>query len=161
MATQGRGQVRRQTTYRRNDTYVQGNTVRKIQEVPRINVPQERQVNRAVLKNRDKARHMNIGSIMFLSAALFAVGFILVGYIGLQSDITNSIKHISSLESQLNDLKLANDEEYSRISSSIDLEEVKRIAIQELGMSYAEEGQIVYFSGEDSDYVRQLAEIPE
>ena len=58
-------------------------------------------------------------------------------------------------------LKLENDENYSRIDSSINLEEVKRIAIQELGMRYAEEGQIVTFSGEGSDYVRQTGEIPD
>jgi len=79
----------------------------------------------------------------------------------LQSDITNSIKNISRLESQLNALKLDNDEEYSRITSSVDLEEVKRIAIQELGMKYAEEGQIVIVEGGGSDYMRQMADIPQ
>lgn len=79
----------------------------------------------------------------------------------LQSDITNSIKNISRLESRLNTLKLDNDEEYSRITSNIDLEEVKRIAIQELGMKYAEEGQIVTVTGGGSDYMRQVADIPQ
>ena len=87
-------------------------------------------------------------------------GIILVNYIRLQSDITNSVKHISKLEKELNDLKLANDEEYSRISSNVDLEEIKRIAIQELGMQYAEEGQIVTFASESNDYVKQIADIP-
>ena len=65
------------------------------------------------------------------------------------------------MESQLNALKLDNDEEYSRITSSVDLEEVKRIAIQELGMKYAEEGQIVIVEGGGSDYMRQMADIPQ
>jgi len=65
------------------------------------------------------------------------------------------------LESRLNDMKLDNDETYGRISSNINLEEVRRIAIQELGMKYADEGQIIVFDGEDSDYVRQTGEIPE
>ena len=82
-------------------------------------------------------------------------------YIGLQSDITNSIKNISRLESQLNSLKLDNDEEYSRITNSVDLDEVKRVAIQELGMKYAEEGQIVTITGGGSDYMRQVADIPQ
>lgn len=112
-------------------------------------------------KNREKARHMNLGYVLFLSCAVIAAGFILTIYIGLQSDITNSIKNISRLESQLNALKLDNDEEYSRITSSVDLEEVKRIAIQELGMKYAEEGQIVIVEGGGSDYMRQMADIPQ
>ena len=104
---------------------------------------------------------MNLGYVTFLCLALVAVGVVLMGYISLQSDITNSVKHIAALESQLNDMKLANDEEYSRITSSIDLEEIKRIAIGELGMTYAGEGQIITYSNEGSDYVRQYKEIPD
>ena len=103
---------------------------------------------------------MNAGYVLFLGMALVATGMILVYYIGLQSDITNSVKHISTLESQLNDLKVANEENYSRISSSVDLEEIRRIAIQELGMQYAQEGQIISFASENNDYVKQMAEIP-
>ncbi len=104
---------------------------------------------------------MSAGYVMFLWAALVATGIILVYYIGLQSDITNSVKHISVLERQLNDLKVANEEDYSRITSSVDLEEIRRIAIQELGMQYAQEGQIISFASESSDYVKQMAEIPQ
>ncbi len=58
-------------------------------------------------------------------------------------------------------MRLTNDENYSRITSSVNLEEVRRIAIQELGMRYAEEGQIITFNGEGSDYVRQTGDIPD
>ena len=103
---------------------------------------------------------MNVGYVLFLVAAMLVSAFVLTGYLTLQADITSSIKHISKMESSLNELRLENDENYSRISSSVNLEEVKRIAIQELGMRYAEEGQIVAFDGEGSDYVRQTGEIP-
>lgn len=103
---------------------------------------------------------MSAGYVLFLSAALASACIILVYYIGLQSDITYSVKHIAALERQLNELKVANEEDYSRISSSVDLEEIRRIAIQELGMQYAREGQIVSFASESSDYVKQMAEIP-
>ena len=104
---------------------------------------------------------MSAGYVLFLLTALVATGIILVYYIGLQSDITNSVKHISVLERQLNELKVANEEDYSRISSSVDLEGLRRIAIQELGMQYAQEGQIISFASENSDYVKQMAEIPQ
>lgn len=103
---------------------------------------------------------MNPAYVLFLCVALIATGIILVNYIGLQSDITSSVKRISRLESELNELKLANDEEYIRVSSNVDLEEIRRIAIQELGMQYAEEGQIVTFSGDSNDYVKQMSDIP-
>ena len=48
----------------------------------------------------------------------------------------------------------------SRVKSDVDLEEIKEIAMGQLGMIYAKEGQIETFLSEDSDYVRQLQEIP-
>lgn len=103
---------------------------------------------------------MNFGYVLFLAAAMLVTGMVLIHYIQLQSQITNNVEQIAHMESQLNDLKLANDEEYSRITSSIDLEEIKRIAIGELGMTYAAEGQIVTFVNEGGDYVKQVADIP-
>lgn len=158
-----RSNNRRQQTYTgRNSAYVHGNVVRRLDEgIYAPQRPPKKQLSNTARKNREKARHMSLGYVFFLSCAVVAAGFILTIYIGLQSDITNSIKNISRLESQLNSLKLDNDEEYSRITNSVDLEEVKRVAIQELGMKYAEEGQIVTITGGGSDYMRQVADIPQ
>lgn len=145
---------------RQNAYYVQGNTVRKAQPVREKPERPKKRVNISVRKNRERAKHMSAGYVLFLSAALAATCFILVYYISLQSDITNSVKHIATLERQLNSLKVENEENYSRISSKVDLEEIRRIAIQELGMQYAQEGQIISFTSENNDYVKQLAEIP-
>ena len=82
-------------------------------------------------------------------------------YISLQSQITGSVKKIAALESQLNTLKQENDEAYNRANGNLDLDEIKRIAIQEYGMTYATDGQIVTYSdGGGNDYVRQVAPIP-
>ena len=157
---------RRQTTGRNraqgrgNRYYVQGNVVRKLDVTKEIERQPHKKISNTARKNREKAKHMNAGYVMFLCIALVVTGITLVNYIGLQTDITNSIKNISSLEKQLNDLKLDNDEEYSRINSSVNLEEIRRIAIQELGMQYADEGQIISFASENNDYVKQMADIP-
>lgn len=160
MATrQGRqNQNRRQTTYR-ND-YVYGNTVRKLDVKRALEEEPRRRLSNETRKNRDKAHHMNLGYVTFLVAALLISGFVLINYIQLQSDITNSVKYIASLESSLNSLRQANDEEYSRLMSSVDLEEIKRIAIGELGMTYATEDQVITYANEGSDYVRQFSDIP-
>ena len=150
-----------QSGHAQSSRYIQGSAVRKLDVTREIEQSPKKKLSNTARKNREKAEHMSLGYVLFLSLALFATGCILVGYIRLQSDITNSIEHIASLESELNDLKLANDEEYNRITSSIDLEEVRRIAIQELGMKYAEEGQIIVFESENNDYVKQMAPIPD
>lgn len=152
---------RRRTAYRES-VYVQGSTARKLQALPAYEQKQpQRKISNRTRRNRERALHMNIGTVLSMAVAMVAAGLILTVYLTLQSDITNSIKHIASLESTLNDLKMENDENYNRITSSVDLEEVKRIAIQELGMRYAEEGQIIRFNGEGSDYIRQVSEIPD
>lgn len=155
-----RPQTRGQRSVVRNN-YVYGNTVRKVDVRTAIEEAPRKKVNTAARANRERAVYMNLGYVTFLVAALLVTGAILIQYIQLQADITNTVKNISKLESQLNDLRLANNEEYSRITSSMDLEEIKRIAITELGMVYASEGQIITYSNEGSDYVEQVADIPE
>lgn len=141
--------------------YQYSSTARKLQPLPQKEQRPAKKVNHATRRNRERALHMNIGYVLFLVTAMVAAGVVLTGYLKLQSDITNSISNISVLESRLNNMRLDNDETYSRISSNVNLEEVRRIAIQELGMQYADEGQIIVFDGEDSDYVRQTGEIPD
>lgn len=139
---------------RTKSQYIYGNTVRKADfgwEEPAVHRPDPK-----VRKNREKARHMSAGYVLFLAAALCACAWILVNYIQLQSELTTLTKTVARRESELNQLKLANDEEYNRIISSIDLEEVRRIAMGELGMVYAEEGQVVTYDGNKSDYMRKV-----
>lgn len=155
---------RRKTAYR-NSVYVQGNTAIRRNEnqlyaLPE-QVPAKKQISTRTRKNREKALYMNVGYIMFMTVAMLVAGLVLTWYLGLRSDISTSIKNIAGLESQLNDLRLDNEENYDRINSSVNLEEVRRVAIQELGMCYAAEGQIITFNGEGSDYVRQTGEIPD
>ena len=153
--------VQRRTANRRvQDTYVVGNTVRKLNIVEELQNPvQQKPVNHTVRKNREKALYMNLGYVLFLVAALASAAIILISYIQIQAEITLSVKHISAMESELNDLRLTNDENYARAASSVDLEEIRSVAIGELGMRYAKEGQIINVSGEGNDYVRQLADI--
>ena len=154
---QGRRMVQQNIGYT-NRGYIEGNTVRKIDTVREMQQPVRRE-NRAVRKNRDRALYMNLPYVLFLTMALMITGVMLIGYLQAQSNLTVSIKRVAALESQLNDMKLANDEQLERINSSLDMEEVKRIAVEELGMTYAKEGQVIIVSGEGSDYVRQLAKM--
>ena len=118
--------------------YVYGNTVRKEEIQRQLQEPPRRPVRNEVRKNREKARHMSMGYVLFLAAALIAAGLILVNYVQLQAELTNLTKLNATKVSELSSLRLANDEAYNRVLSSIDLEEVKRSAIGELGMVYAE-----------------------
>ncbi len=142
--------------------YVEGNAARRLDVVEELQKPHRpRELSNAVKKNRDKAIYMNFGYVLFLTASLLVAGVVLINYIQLQSQITTSVKRVAAMESELNNLKVANDEEISRIESSIDLEEIRRIAITELGMTYPDADQIVTVPDGGSDYVRQLTNIGE
>lgn len=153
---------RQSTGGRRNYQYIDGSAARKLQ-----NASARREALRtepqtwSVRRTKVKAVPMNKGYIAVAVAAFVIVCVVLMGYINLQSNITNYITSISKLESQLNEMKMANDETYTKIMSSIDLEEIKRIAVNELGMKYAKEGQVVEYTGEGNDYVRQYGTVPE
>ena len=163
MAYSTYGSVQRRTTNKRvYNTYVDGNTARKLNVVEELQNPtQPKKVNHTVRKNREKALYMNLGYVLFLVAALASAAIILIGYIQIQAEITLAVKNIAAMESELNDLRLTNDENYARAASSVDLDEIRSVAIGELGMRYAKEGQIINVSGEGNDYVRQLADIQE
>ena len=131
----------------RRSYYVEGNTVRK--EAPG-------QSEDAARRNRDRARHMNAGYVLFLSIAVCITAVTLLGYIKAVSNLTISAKRVAMLERELNDMILTNDENLDRINASVNLEDIKQIAVNELGMTYAKEGQVVVIGNEGNDYVRQL-----
>lgn len=124
---------------------------RQLEEEPR------KQLSHVARKNRDKAHHMNPGYVLFLMGALCICAYVLINYLQLQSDITTKVKNISKLESELNTMQLTNEENYNRIISSVDLEEIRKIAIGELGMTYAQEGQIITYENAGRDYMRRVS----
>lgn len=140
--------------------YIDGSAVRKIDVRKEIEQAPITRTSHAVRRNREKAAHMNLGYVAFLALALCVASVVLIGYIRLQAENTTALETIAQKESQLNSMRLANDEEYSRILSSVDLEYVKDVAINELGMQYAEEGQIVEVQTQGDDYVRQYQDMP-
>ena len=137
-----------------NTPYIYDNTARDLQIRRQMEEPR-RQLSHETRKNREKARQISIRYVTFLMGAEIASAAFLVNYIQMQSELTTKITEVSRMESELNSLKLSNDEEYSRITSNINLEEIKRIAIGELGMTYATEGQVITYASSSNDYMRQ------
>lgn len=162
--TQGRNTQNRSTQNRRTrgygDYYVDGSTARQLDVRRAIEEEPRKKISNETRKNRERAHHMNFGYVVFLALAMLVASYVLIGYIQLQAETTAKVEKIASLEKELNNLKLSNDDELARINSNVNLDEIKRIAIGELGMVYAQEGQIVYYNNEGSDYVRQFGDIP-
>lgn len=160
--TEGHGRQSRnfrQDTYRERE-YQYGSTARDMEVKRSLEGRPGPRLSNETRKNREKAHYMNFGYVLFLMAALIVSGVVLINYIQLQAEVRSNVKKIAAMESTLNSMQQENDETYSRLMSSVDLEEIKRIAIGELGMTYASEDQVITYSNERSDYVRQYSDIP-
>lgn len=152
-----RTNAKRESGRYESNLYIYDNTARKLDVQRQLEEPRKKKLSNEARKNRDKARHMNFGYLLFLAAALCTCGVILIHYIQLQSELTSRTKNVAKLESRLNVLRTENDEKYNRINGSIDLEQIRRVAIGELGMTYAKEGQIVMYTSEEHDYMRKVS----
>lgn len=138
---------------RRQQRYVYTATtdelIREMNSKPRI-------LSNETRHNRKKAKHMNIGYVLFLVAALFLCAMVLINYIQSQAELTAKISEIFQLEKELNTIKRSNDEEIERLESSMNLEEIKRRAIIELGMVCANENQVIIYQSLNHDYMRKI-----
>lgn len=152
--------------------YVEGNAVREMptpaevrrQEKTRRELEEiQRKKNRrnAARRNQERAFAMNRAYVAFLSVCVAISAFAAVSLIQIQSDITNRMRSIARLESQVEDLRADNDSRYKRISTSVDRNQIKETAIKELGMHYATEEQVFHFTIENTNFMDQYRDIPE
>ena len=118
-----------------------------------------RDMRLAAIRSREKVMQMNRRYARFLGLLVAAMTLSLIGYIKLMSDISATNRKISTMESQLSELRSSNNEVYNEITGNVDLEEIRRIAIDEFGMKYADQDQIVVYSESKGDSVRQIADI--
>ena len=142
------------TTY-----YINGNAVRELDEAAPVRRPQKstreleeirRKKNRrtSARRNQERALSMNRAFVAFLTACVAASAFVSVSLIQIRSNVTQQMKEVAALESQINDMKADNDA-------------IKDAAINRLGMKYASQDQIVYYSVDKNNYMDQYSDIPE
>ena len=151
--------------------YVNGSTVRELDAQParreridrtQIEEQQKRKRRRnAARRNRERALHMSKGYVAFLTLCVGIVAFAAVALVQIQSQVTQRMEHIAALESQITDLKADNDARYKEIVTSVDLDYIKDVAMNQLGMKYATEDQIIYYSVENNNFMDQYSDIPE
>lgn len=159
-------------------TYIEGNAVRRMDAMPddweleqkrqkererrELEERQNARRRRAIARrNQDKALIMNRGYVCFLTMAAIVTCITAGVYIKLQSDITIRLGHIAKLEAEVSQLKADNDATDKRLSTAIRMEDVKLKAVDELGMAYPSEEQIVYYKIDHADFMSQYGEIPQ
>lgn len=148
----------RTTVYR---TEVQGSTARQLYEVPKH---QERPQGLVAVPNRRRRQERTTLSIpycLFLTAACVLTLGLGAYYLEQQALATSSQKKIASLEGELAELRKVNADELNRIETSVNLEEIRDIAINELGMVYATQENVVLYKNTSQNYVSQYESVPQ
>lgn len=149
--------------------YVNGNTVRELDAPIRPNrrsreeleqVKHRKNRRNAARRNRQRAMEMSPGYVMFLTAGVLVIAMTAASLVNLQSQITSRMRNIANLEGQVTDLRADNDARYKSVTTSVDLNHVKDVAINKLGMDYPSENQVVYYTIENTNYMDQYSDIP-
>ena len=143
----------------REASYVDGNTARALRPLEKSVKSPAEPSKRKLRRSIDSDTRMNPGFMTFLTLAMIFTGIICIQYIKLQSTVTTYVDKISSMEIELDSLKAENDDYESRIKGAIGLESIKKRAMDDLGMSYATDDQIVIYESDGTDYVRQFVSI--
>lgn len=152
---------------RRNGTspYVYGNVATQTEISPDYHEQSperpKKKVSSQVRRNRKLALHMNSAYVIFLAVAAVMALVVCVNYVELQSRITNRSKSVTAMQEELANLREENNAKYNAVMDSVNLDEIRDRAQNQLGMVYASPEQIVEYENPATDYVRQLEEIPD
>ena len=95
-----------------------------------------------------------------LLAVTLLFGYLCFSYLKVQASINASMNRIANLEEQITKVRSENAVRENRLSAQMDLEEVYRIAVDQLGMTYPQDNEVVTYSEQMREYVRQYEDIP-
>lgn len=158
MAQRNVNRKRRTTTY---GTEVQGNVARALYAVPERHERGNGPVEVPRRKHKRESDTLSIPYCIFLAVACVLTLTLGAYYLQQQALATSSQKKIASLESTLAEKKKENADELNRIETSINLEEIRDIAINELGMVYATQDNVVLYENISENYVSQYEDVPQ
>lgn len=163
--TANRRQAYSQRTAGSRQMYVYGNAVPKPEYEPqrRVKEPEQpkKKVSRQVKQNRKKAMGISKAYVIFLSVAAFLALVVCVNYVQLRAELTSRSKNITALQEEYVALNEENTTKYNSIMDSVNLEEIRDKAMNELGMVYAAENQIIEYDDPSGGYIKQYEQIPE
>lgn len=156
---------KRQYRYGNSGTsYIDGNTVRKLNAVPQRQREQEQHEipsHRRQEQVRPKTLSgINLASLLVLCIAIIATLYMCVEYLKLQNNVSQMDSKIITMENRLTDMTKANVAAYETINKKYNLDYVYKVAVKDLGMVYPNKNKVITYKRGKADYVRQYKDIP-
>ncbi|MCR4777382.1 MAG: hypothetical protein K5858_00920 [Lachnospiraceae bacterium] len=120
--------------------------------------------NRTYADRERVARANYVPVIDFFAMAILAVAIAMtvyssIAFLKIQSNIRSYGKKTVVLENMTKELKTANDSLELNIEKSIDYDKILSVAVDELGMVYPYENQMISYKYEKKGYVRQYGDL--
>lgn len=148
------GQTRRTgSAGRRESAYVYDSLAREVVVRQRY---EEEYVQAPVKEIEDGRRRADIAFVIPATLMVCAVAAVFILYIFLTAQLTRETRAVAALKVEVNRLHDQNIEERNRIDNSIDPMTMKYICMDQLGMVYPEEGQVISYNKSGFDYMRQV-----
>lgn len=119
----------------------------------------ERELRRIAEKNRQRAGQLDRKFVFLVGAGIVVCCFTCYVYLSMLFEMKEHVETVSDLEVQVEEAAAENDLLEQRIENAENIAEIEEAAEEELGMSLADEGQIVYYTVPDVDYMLQYEDI--
>ena len=142
--------------------YTPGTAARDFSAAPQIEYPSEndilkRRIKRRAIRRANRRNFLYLLVILGITAVLFGV---CVQYLSLRGVSSAKSGQIATLQEELNQLKIKNDETQDDINTNINYNDIYNKAKNEYGMVYPGAVQIRNYTIEDSGYIKQYQNIP-
>lgn len=156
------------------NSYVDGNTVRKVkrQQSRNYETADRRRIRHQIMmaememdhrsqqaRLRRKSRAVDVPFLVLMVIACSVSFLICFNYVQIRSETNARVDSIMEKKQELENLRLQNAALQNSIDTSVDLNEIYRVATQELGMVYPQQGDIIKYNKTESGYVRQYDNI--
>ncbi len=151
----------RRDVYMRDSMYIGDNLARRNADrvVHSVPGPETHKLHpKAARRRKAGIKALDVAAVCFAAAIIIGALTLTVGTISRTNTLNNEI---SDINIEINEMRALNDSREYAIDSSIDLNYVSQTAANELGMVRSSAGQIVTYEVQNSEYIQQVAEIPE
>lgn len=145
----------------RYNAYHDGSAARDLSVMPLPGEDTYAPRKRIVRKKAGKAESRKNVKMLFLVLGVSAVLFILCAqYLGVRGIHSGKASEVASLQNELKELTLSNDELEDDLNTNIDYKQIYETVTNDYGMVYPGEGQIRTYSSGGEGYARQYKKIP-
>ena len=131
---------------------------RRAEELAERNLERERRLHWKVAP-KSAAPAVDRLAMVVLTVSIILTFAVAVSYLQMLADISTQNKEIARLEKKTEALITSNDIMERRIVDSVDLAEIQTVAMEDLGMVYPYQDQMVQYQSGTRGYVRQFGEL--